>query len=211
MLDFDGVIVESVGIKDRAFRELYKSYPDNLDEIMAYHLANNATIRFEKFKHISQNILKTPYTPDEEERLSSLFSDLVFREIVSCPFVRGAIGFLDYYFDRLPLYLISMSPEDELQRILHERGLAHYFVDVYAAGWKKKDAIRTILEQEKVNSAHSVFIGDSYEDFQAAKSAQVHFIGRNSGKSFMNANIAVGQDMTDVGELLSGSDFRVIK
>ncbi len=68
ILDFDGTIVESVGIKDQAFEALFDQYPEHFDEIMQYHLAHNATIRFDKFKFIAENILHINYTDQLSER-----------------------------------------------------------------------------------------------------------------------------------------------
>ena len=57
ILDFDGTLVESVGVKDEAFALLFKDFPEHLDDIMQYHISHNATIRFEKFEYIFNNIL----------------------------------------------------------------------------------------------------------------------------------------------------------
>ena len=97
LLDFDGVIVESVGIKDQAMRALFQDVPEHLNQIMDYHLAHNATIRFEKFKYITERILQKPYPKEEEARLSKRFSELVFQKIVACPFVEGSLDFLRFY------------------------------------------------------------------------------------------------------------------
>lgn len=54
ILDFDGVVVESVDIKTEAFRELFQEY-ENVDDIVQYHLQNNAISRFIKFKYIYES------------------------------------------------------------------------------------------------------------------------------------------------------------
>ena len=202
ILDFDGVIVESVGIKDRAFYELYQEYPDHIDEIMAYHLSQNATIRFKKFRYISENILKCPYTLEDEKRLSDKFADLVLKRIVICPYVPGAIEFLEGFHGRLPMYLVSMSPEAELMRILEQRNLTRYFVNVFSANWQKKDAIEHILQRESVDSTQAVFVGDSYEDYQAARATNVNFVGRDSGKSFKDADVQVKDDLAEIRQMI---------
>jgi phosphoglycolate phosphatase-like HAD superfamily hydrolase len=203
ILDFDGVIVESVGIKDQAFNELYQGHPEHIDEIMSYHLAHNATIRFKKFKYISENILKCPYTSGDENRLSSKFADLVFNKIVTCPYVPGALRFLEDFYGRLPMYLVSMSPEEELMRILEQRNLTRYFVKVFSANWQKKDAIGDILQRESIDNTQAVFVGDSYEDYQAALATGVNFVGRNSGKSFKETDFPVRNDLFEIGKLIS--------
>lgn len=203
ILDFDGTIVESVGIKDRAFEMLFEKYPQHLDQIMDYHLSHNARVRYEKFKYITEIILKEEYTQETEKSLAKRFSDLVYKRIVECPYVPGAEDFLNYYHDKIPLYLASASPANELGRILKARHLTEYFKGVYAIPWVKKDVIKDIMYVEKISSDEVVFIGDAFEDYQAAQSAQVFFIGRRSSKSFRDADIPVYENLFDIKTYLS--------
>jgi phosphoglycolate phosphatase-like HAD superfamily hydrolase len=206
ILDFDGVIVESVGIKDRAFIELYQGHPDHIDAIMSYHLAHNATIRFIKFKYISENILKRTYRLEDERLLSNRFSDLIFKEIVACPFVPGALEFLKNFHGELPLYLVSISPQTELMRILEKRNLTRYFFEVFSSDWKKVDAIKHILHKENIQNTQAIFIGDTYEDYQAALATEVNFVGRDRGKPVKDAKINLMGDMFEVADLISGAN-----
>jgi len=172
-----------VGIKDQAFRELYGEYPDQLDAIMEYHLSHNHTIRFEKFEYIHNIILGLEYTPQVREYLSARFSEMVFQGIVECPWVAGALEFLEYFKAQdTPLYLVSMSPAEELGRVLEARGIHAFFKDVYASPWKKNEAIADILRREDADASRAVYIGDTPEDSVAAADAGVHFVGRYSGK-----------------------------
>ncbi len=202
ILDFDGTIVESVGIKDRAFETLFREYPDHLDEIMKYHLSHNATVRFDKFRYIVEKILGQEYGGETERKLSEAFSKLVFERIVQCPYVRGAQEFLECFWGKIPLYLISVSPDEELERILKARDLNKYLKKIYAIPWVKKEAIQDILKSEKISSQEAVFIGDTFEDYQAARSAGVFFIGRDSHKSFHGADIPVYENMFDIKKFL---------
>jgi phosphoglycolate phosphatase-like HAD superfamily hydrolase len=203
ILDFDGTVVESVGIKDWAFETLFERYPEHLDQIMEYHLCHNASVRYEKFQYITENILNQEYSKETERTLSRRFSALVFRRIVECSYVPGAEDFLDYFSARLPLYLASASPAEELEGILKARNLKRYFKRVYAIPWAKEDVIRDILITEKIPPDEAVFVGDAFEDYQAAQSAQVFFIGRRSNKSFRNADIPVYNDLSDIKTYLS--------
>jgi len=202
ILDFDGTIVESVGIKDSAFKILFSEYPEHLDRIMEYHLSHNATVRFEKFRHITENILNQEYNEDIKRFLSRRFSGLVFERIVECPYVRGAEIFLNYFREKVPLYLASASPADELEKILSARNLKKYFKDVYAIPWVKTDIIKDVLKREKISPQEAVFIGDAFEDYEAAWSSEVFFIGRDSNKSFHGADILVYKSMFDIKEFL---------
>ncbi len=203
ILDFDGVIVESVGIKDEAFEQLFLGYPAHLSQIIKYHLANNATIRFEKFKYITETILKEPYTKEKEKELSASFSQLIFQRIVQCPFVKGAKTFLDFFMRQVPLYLVSMSPKEELEQILQIRQLDTYFKKVYASPWSKPDAIRDILQNERVRCQDAIFVGDTPEDYLAAKATGLFFIGRFSGKTFPVNEIPVFHDLLEIKKFMA--------
>ncbi len=184
ILDFDGVIVESVGIKDDAFRELFKDFPHHLDAIMRYHCANNATIRYEKFRVIYEEILGLPFSAAVSTQLGVQFSKMIFEKIVLCPFVEGASEFLEKFSKESLLYVVSINPAEELKAILEARKIDHYFSDVYAYPWSKADAIREILKRNDFLEKDVVFIGDSPEDFRAAQMVGIDFIGRQAKRSW---------------------------
>ncbi|MDN5339305.1 MAG: hypothetical protein PWQ30_414, partial [Euryarchaeota archaeon] len=53
ILDFDGVVVESLPLKTAAFRKIFSfTSPEHLDEIIAFHLENGGMSRYDKFRHI---------------------------------------------------------------------------------------------------------------------------------------------------------------
>ncbi|PIQ85239.1 MAG: hypothetical protein COV74_09790 [Candidatus Omnitrophica bacterium CG11_big_fil_rev_8_21_14_0_20_45_26] len=194
-LDFDGVIVESVLIKDRAFQDLFGRFPAHLDEIMAYHRSHHAVIRFEKFRHIFNHILKKPYTDDIEKELADRFHKDIIHQMLACPFVKGAEAFLEFFSQQVPLYLISISPADELNDILKQRKLNAYFKEVYAVPWKKKDALLDIQRKEQVSSGEIIFIGDSPEDQKAASEAGVDFLARQSQNQMPNETSPLFDDL----------------
>lgn len=202
ILDFDGTIVESVGIKDRAFARLFLSYPESLDQILEYHLSNNATIRYEKFKHIYINILKKEYNEDIGEALGAEFSDLIFQSILECPFVDGAEDFLKHFSKTSSLYLASISPEDELSRILKARKLTRYFSRIYAYPWIKTDVIKNIIAGENLKKDEILLIGDSFEDYSAADKTEISFIGRDSGKKFPVVSFPLFKDLFAAKEFI---------
>jgi len=205
ILDFDGTIVESVGIKDAAFEELFKGFSDHLDDIMHYHLSHNATVRFEKFEYIYRNILNLKYNEEIEKSLSERFSELIFQKIINCPYVPGALEFLQHFQKAVPLYLVSFSPRDELDKILDAKDLKSYFSNVYSSSWNKVDAIVDILLRESVSPKDIVFIGDAYEDYLAARSTSVSFICRNSNKNFYGSDLRMFNDLRSIKDFLDST------
>jgi len=159
-------------------------------------------IRFEKFKHIIENIIRKEYTSAMQEELCKSFSNLVYKKIIQCPFVDGAKDLLEDFEGNISMYISSINPSDELSAVMKERGLSKYFKKVYAHPWSKKEAIEDILIRERIEPTQAVFIGDSYEDYEAASAKQVFFIGRDSGKSFRGADIPIFRDIHEIRKFL---------
>jgi phosphoglycolate phosphatase-like HAD superfamily hydrolase len=178
ILDFDGVILESCDIKTRAFRELFKEYPEHLDEIISHHTSQSGLSRYKKFIHFYNNILNQPLTDEKLKELGENFSTLVLKEIKRCEFVPGALEFLKDFSKKIDLFVASGTPENELRGIVEERGLEKYFKGVYGTPATKSEIIFKILDKENLNTDDVVFVGDSYTDYSEAFKAGVPFVGR---------------------------------
>jgi phosphoglycolate phosphatase-like HAD superfamily hydrolase len=180
ILDFDGVIVESVDIKTRAFRELFAGYPEHVERIVAFHEANAGVSRYEKFRVIFREFLHEPCDEARMRGLGSRFSELVMDAVIRCPFVRGAEAFLKEFGARYALFLASGTPQNELREVAHRRGLTAHFHEIHGAPRTKVEIIRGILETHRWEPADVVVIGDSLTDYHAAQSLRIPFIGRRT-------------------------------
>ena len=58
ILDFDGVILDSISVKTEAFHTLFSFVPGHIDEIVQFHRDNEGMSRFDKIRYIYNNILK---------------------------------------------------------------------------------------------------------------------------------------------------------
>ncbi|MGA2917104.1 HAD family hydrolase [Methanoregula sp.] len=178
ILDFDGVILESVSVKTDAFRSLFSFVPDHVDEIIEYHLSHGGVSRFDKFRFIYHDLLKKDLSEEQFNFLSEEFAKLVYNGVLTSPYVNGAMPFLEKNHQRFHLFVVSATPEEELISIIRTRGIAHYLQGVYGAPRKKEDCIRHILSERGITSDSALFVGDSPNDLEAAQKTGVHFIGR---------------------------------
>lgn len=177
--DFDGVIVESVDLKNRAFGELFRDkHPDKVEEVIHFQLENIGLSRLEKFPRIYDEILGVAFPEGELERLDERFSRIVYEAVVSCPFVAGALELLVRLHVDHRLFVVSATPQWELQRIVELRGLSPYFTAVCGAPAKKPDLLRQILADEGLAPSQLLFVGDAINDLHAAKVSGVPFVGR---------------------------------
>ena len=52
IFDFDGTLIDSVEVKNRAFRKIFSKYPEYSEELYNYHLNNNGASRVKKFNYL---------------------------------------------------------------------------------------------------------------------------------------------------------------
>ncbi len=178
IFDFDGVILDSVDIKTRAFARLFEEHgPEVSRQVVEHHLAHGGVSRFRKFAHIYEHILHHPMPEGESERLGEKFSALVFDEVTKAAWIPGAPEFLQQHHGSCLFFIASGTPQEELERIVKLRDLEKYFTGVFGSPTTKDEIIRRIMTQHDLNAPEVMFVGDAMTDYQAAQSGKVSFIG----------------------------------
>ena len=167
-------MLESADIKTNAFRRLF----DGNTAAVAYHLEHQGVSRYEKFRHITTEILGGTYYRRGRRRLGKRFSELVLDEVLACPFVPGAQALLERRAGELPLFVASGTPEGELRTIASARGVADWFAGIYGTPPTKAEIIGRVLDQTALAPDDVVMIGDARTDLDGAQTAGVRFIGR---------------------------------
>jgi HAD superfamily hydrolase (TIGR01549 family) len=183
IFDLDGVIIESAGIKTKAFEALFADYPDRLPEIINYHQKHAGISRYLKFRYFYEKILGQELSTQEEAELGERFSQIVMRQIHEAPFVAGAIEFLTQNKNRYYFFIASGTPEAELQNIMSHRQLNQFFVEAHGVPKDKADIIEDILDRYAFQRKETIFIGDAESDRAAAERAGVLFIARLTGEN----------------------------
>ena len=70
IFDFDGVIVESVDIKTKAFARLFEHEGKVVvEKVVDYHLRNGGVSRFDKFRYFFNEILRRPLSDQQFEEM----------------------------------------------------------------------------------------------------------------------------------------------
>lgn len=200
IFDFDGVIVESARIKTEAFRKLFSKWPDKVDEIVSYHIKNMGISRYNKFKYFYENILKEPYSEEMAFELGKQFSELVLDEIKKAPLVKGTKMFLEENYHNRLLFIVSGTPQKELDEIVSFRGLAKYFKAVCGTPATKTEVIRDILKEYGLDKGQVVFVGDAESDRIASENTGSRFILRVTPENLnhINPDIHTIYDLTQL-------------
>lgn len=201
--DFDGVILESNDLKTRAFESVFAGFPEHAAAMIAYHHAHVSDSRFAKFRYFVTACLDRSENDPLVDQLAAAFSAEMLRQIDACPLVPGALAFLARAHAALPVFLASVTPQDELDVILKRRGLAEYFTRVYGCPpWSKLAAVADIVGAFG-GSEGVLFIGDSAGDQRAAREAGVEFIARDSGLPFDAPRPRAFPDLVQLGDAIA--------
>lgn len=177
--DFDGVILDSMHIKTETFGRLFDSYgPDIARQVVDYHLANGGVSRFEKFKYIYKHFLKKPLPDNELEALGMRFSELALRRVLDAEFIEGADQLIkDLHRQQIPAFVVSGTPQEEIEIIIRERGLSRYFLEVHGSPRKKGQIVLEIQKRHGYRLSNCIFLGDAMSDYKAAEETGVPFLG----------------------------------
>jgi phosphoglycolate phosphatase-like HAD superfamily hydrolase len=206
IFDFDGVLVESVDIKTRAFVELYARHGEAvMGAVERYHLGNTGISRFVKFRHIETDILgQPPLDKEGVERLAARFAQLVIDKVVAAPMVPGAQAFLDRQRGRVPMFVVSGTPSDELAAIIERRGLEAYFEGSWGSPGSKAGHIAELLNLHGLDAGRCLMIGDAMADYEGARANHVPFLGRvaSGGASPFPPGTKTFTDFTELPEHL---------
>lgn len=206
IFDFDGVLVESVDVKTRAFAKMFEEEgAEVVREVTDYHLKYGGVSRVRKFKYYYEEILKRSLSDDKLRELCDTFSRLVVGEVINSPYVKGAKEFLDIVHCKIDLYVASGTPEEELIEVVRCRGMDMYFKGIFGSPAQKGDIARMILLQYGYNSDEVVFIGDSITDLKGAQDSGVRFIGRvadSDDTTFAGMGIKVIKDLSVLEEII---------
>lgn len=184
IFDFDGVILESVDVKGWAFQKIFEAYPAEHARILAFHYENGGLPRANKIRHILKEFIGIPSDEVTVALYCDKFSKLVFQRIVDSPFVPGALEALEAFNGRISMFIVSGTPQEEMNRIIDVKGLSKYFQAVYGSPTIKDEWTGKILADNGFMADEVVWIGDALSDRLAAGKYGIRFILRLYPENF---------------------------
>lgn len=178
VFDFDGVVVDSVELKVEAFRDMYREYGvDVMDAVEAYQRYHGGMSRMKKFAYFEAELIGRPADQARIDELCAAYSALVEEKVCTCPLIAGAEAFLETFASRIPFYVISGTPEAELNRIADRRGVSKYFRRLRGSPMSKEEGIEEFLSDGPYSRDRVVMIGDAITDYDAAVATRIGFVG----------------------------------
>lgn len=207
IFDFDGVILNSVNLKTDAFEKIYSKHDDYIrDTIKKYHLENGGLSRTKKFRYFEKVLLKKNLVTNQDiNDLCYKFEKLLSIKILKVPFIKGAYQFLKKNHLKYDLYISTGTPQKEINQIVKKRKLNKYFVNIYGSPVNKKTHIKNILEKGNLKKNEVIFVGDAKNDYEAAKKANIRFIGVGYNMFFSAKKVEVIRNLSELENIIKKS------
>ncbi|MDR1043814.1 MAG: HAD hydrolase-like protein [Candidatus Adiutrix sp.] len=203
VFDCDGVILESADIKSRAIFKLGEPFgPEIQRRFYEHHLRHTGVSRYEKFAWLYRTELGREISPEESTRLGHLFAGYCGEAVRQAPFVPGFEAVLAECQGRLPLFVASGTPHEELCQILAERGLRDKFTAIFGAPPAKSELLSRIISGNGLRADRVLMVGDGETDLQAAHDNGTLFYGR--GELFKDRGLPWSLDLTGLGKYWRG-------
>ena len=179
--DFDGVILDSVDCKTRAFEDMYMQYGQEIaNQVKKYHLENGGVSRFEKFRYWHKKHLEVEITNAQLNNLSEEFSSRVVDQVVRSGEIKGSLDFIKKNYQKYRFWIITGTPTTEMNQVADKIGITPYFIGIYGSPEKKKHWVDHLLKKHQLHPNETLFLGDATTDFEAAQYGKLHFVLREA-------------------------------
>lgn len=180
--DFDGVILDSMPIRDYGFRKIFEEYPFELvEKLISYHQLNGGLSRFHKIKYFYNELLQKEISEEKIEEYANSFSKIMKEELTNKKYlISQTVTFIKENYKNYKLHIVSGSEQNELRYLCEKLDVSKYFLTIEGSPTAKNDLVKNRLILENYNSQEAILIGDSINDYEAAKINGLKFFGFNN-------------------------------
>lgn len=177
-LDFDGVVVDSMSGKTRAFAEAVAPLGISADDAARFYRAQAGVGRARIFALAARTILGRELGRAEQETVAQRFAELEEEARPGIRLFDGVTEFLVRQGRRRRLALVTGTPEEVLADALDQLGIGGSFDAVYSTGdgRTKERIIADDLAACAEEPGKALFAGDSRADMAAAEWVPVRFV-----------------------------------
>lgn len=180
--DFDGVILDSVHIRDQGYWHVLKGYPkDRVNKLIKFQQINGGLSRYVKFRYFYEEILGKEISEEEVNGFADQYSEFMRERLTDTELlINDTMDFIRSYHNKYNMHIVSGSDQNELQFLCRELNIDFYFKSILGSPTPKITLVKNILDNENYKPEHVVLIGDSINDYEAANKNNITFYGYNN-------------------------------
>ena len=180
--DFDGVIMDSMVIRDMGFVSIFSDYDHKqVEKLLEYHRYNGGLSRYVKIRYFFEKIIGVNCSEEMVYNYASKFSKIMLKLLNNRDLlISDSIEFIKENRKRFNFHIVSGSDQAELKKICQNLELEKYFLSIHGSPIPKKELISNILATSNYSTTNCCLIGDSINDYQAAKENSIKFYAYNN-------------------------------
>ncbi|MCT1526945.1 HAD family hydrolase [Sphingobacterium hotanense] len=180
--DFDGVILDSMAVRDLGFEKVLSEYPkEQVEALLHYHRANGGLSRYVKFRYFFEQIRNETVSEKQVRELANEFSVIMLNLLAHKELLfKDTLLFIRTYFERFKFHIVSGSDGNELRTLCSRLEIDKYFLSIEGSPTAKNDLVRELLKINKYENDEVCLIGDSKNDLEAAETNHIDFFGYNN-------------------------------
>lgn len=181
-LDFDGVIMDSMGLKLDSYCHAYEGCGFSRDAVRKLQLASAGMSRYKTIRLIYESLAGRPMPEALYNEALKRFGEHDEASRGKMTFKRGTEGFLEAALAAgLPLAIVTGTPQEVIDRTIDHFGLRRYFRRVCGTPGSKLQHLETLLAESCLQAGEAMFVGDAIKDQEAAAALGIPFVGVNNG------------------------------
>lgn len=182
--DFDGVILDSMPVRELGFRTVLKNYPtDQVEELLKFHRANGGWSRFVKLRFFFEKIRREEVSADLIQDLSKEFTEIMKSKLNSKDLlITDSLDYIKSNHLNFQMHIVSGSEHQELNFLCKELGIDSYFLSIHGSPTSKVELVYNSIRRNSYDQNEVILIGDSRNDWEAASANGIHFAGYNNAE-----------------------------
>ncbi|MFT4343215.1 MAG: HAD family hydrolase [Candidatus Woesearchaeota archaeon] len=182
IFDFDGVILDNIGIKENAFNDVFpKKFKSIIKPILRKYMKQSRKVIIKKcIEEIYKNKFTLPYKYDYYFKK---YTNLTQKKVLASPEMQGATTSLNKLKEKYSLFVLTATPEEYINEIIQKRGYTQ-FTEIYGSNNGNKPKVaKKLLKKYSLKAKEVIYVGDGYNDLACAEKLGFTFIGV---KNYMN-------------------------
>ena len=191
--DFDGVILDSMKIRDLGFVVIFKNYPKNLvDKLLDYHNENGGLSRYIKIKYFYNELLGKEITQERIQEYADAFSKVMLEKLGDKNLlINNSVDFILKNYKNYNFHIVSGSDGKELNILCKRLDIAQYFLTIQGSPTHKNKLVQDLMSQNSYDTKETCLIGDSINDYNAADNSDIYFLAFNNDSLNTYSNLPV--------------------
>lgn len=180
--DFDGVILDSMDVREEGFRIVLSEYPlEEIEDMLIFHRKNGGLSRYVKFRYFFESIRGEPVSEDKLQLLFANFTEVMRKSLVSQErLIPEVLNFISKEYHNIRMHIVSGSDGDELRYLCRNLGISKFFKTIEGSPRAKEELVKDLLDEESYVPSQVCLVGDSHNDYEAARHNGIFFYGFNN-------------------------------